>query len=115
MSDLHDRPSLGELLDAVREHLEVELTPHVPDDARYHLRVAVNLLRTAGREVELGAEQAAAHTERLQGLGFADDAALAAALRAGAVPADRLPAVRAAVSASVRDKLLVANPRYLAP
>ena len=54
---------------------------------------------------------AAAHRERLAGLGFADDAALAAAIHAGDLD-DRLDEVTAAVRASVLDKLAVANPDH---
>jgi Arc/MetJ family transcription regulator len=42
----------------------------------------------------------------------ADDAALAAAIRAGDLD-DRYAEVAAAVRETVRDKLVVANPRYL--
>ena len=45
-------------------------------------------------------------------LGFDDDAALAAALRAGALDDDWEP-VAPALAASARDQLLVANPSYL--
>ena len=45
-------------------------------------------------------------------LGVADDAALAAAIRSGALD-DRMDEVRALVWQSVRDKLAVANPKYL--
>ena len=47
-------------------------------------------------------------------LGVADDAALAAAIRSGELD-DRMDEVRALVWQSVRDKLAVANPKYLAP
>ena len=43
---------------------------------------------------------------------MADDAELAAAIRSGALD-DRYDEVKAAVWAGVRDKLAVANPRYL--
>jgi hypothetical protein len=46
------------------------------------------------------------------GLGFADDAALAAALRAGTFD-DDWTEVAAALAAAARDQLLVANPSYL--
>ena len=53
-----------------------------------------------------------AHAGRLARLGVADDAQLAAAVRDGRFD-DRLPEVRELVWESVRDKLAVANPRYL--
>ena len=55
---------------------------------------------------------AAAHAERLADLGFGDDAALAAALRSGALDGE-WEAVAPALAASARDQLLVANPAYL--
>jgi hypothetical protein len=64
------------------------------------------------RELELGPEQAAAHQERLHVLGFADEAELAAAIRSGDVD-DRYDEIKSAVAATVRDKLTVANPKYL--
>jgi Domain of unknown function (DUF6285) len=64
------------------------------------------------RELRLGPAIAAAHAARLAALGFADDAALAAALRAGALDADWAQ-VAPALAATARDQLLVANPSYL--
>ena len=46
--------------------------------------------------------------------GFADDAALAAALRAGDLD-DDWRSVAPALAAAARDQLLVANPSYLPP
>ena len=53
--------------------------------ARFEARVARNALGIVERELRLGPAIAAAHAARLAGLGFADDAALAAAIRAGAL------------------------------
>lgn len=107
---LHDAPDAGELLAAVVEFLRDRLAPDVPDEHRYHLRVAVNVLEVVRRELALGPEQERAHRERLAALGVADDADLARRLRSGDLDA---AGVRDAVLASVVDKLLVANPRYL--
>jgi hypothetical protein len=63
------------------------------------------------RELVEGPAMEAAHRERLAALGFEDEAALAAAIRAGDLD-DRYDEVRAAVSATVEDKLRVANPKY---
>ena len=76
--------------------------------------MARNALQTVERELALGPALAAAHVARLRDLGFADDAALAAALRAGTFDAD-WDAVAAALAAAARDQLLVANPGYLPP
>jgi hypothetical protein len=108
MTGPHDVPTAGELIEAVEEFLRDRLAPDVPDEHRFHLRVAVNVLGIVRRELALGPEQAAAHRDRLAALGVADDRELADRIRAGDVP----PGTRAAVLASVLDKLRVANPRY---
>lgn len=115
MSALHDRPTAQELTEAVREFLDGQVLPDGSAPGAFHVRVAVNALRVVERELAQGGRDEERHVQRLAGLGYADDRALATALRSGQVPADRLPAVRAAVLASVEDKLRVANPRYLAP
>ncbi|HEY5662532.1 MAG TPA: DUF6285 domain-containing protein [Ilumatobacter sp.] len=105
----HDSPTAAELVEAVREWIERDVTAAT---SRFHARVAANVLAIVEREIELGPEQAARHRRRLDRLGVADDRELAAAIRAGGF-ADRLDEVRALVWDSVRDKLLVANPGYL--
>lgn len=112
MSAPHDRPTAAELVEAVgewirRSQIDGEIAPN-----RFHARVAANMLAIVERELALGPAQARAHTARLEQLGVADDAALAAAIRSGEL--DRRAAeVRELVWASVRDKLAVANPKYL--
>jgi hypothetical protein len=108
----HDVPSAGQLVEAVREWLERDVMPAVSGRLQFHTRVAVNVLAMVEREWELGQAQAVAHRERLDRLGCIDDADLARRIRDGTLD-DRLDEVRDAVWASVRDKLAVANPRYL--
>jgi len=108
----HDVPTAAELVEAVREWLERDVAPEAVGRLRFHARVAVNMLAIVERELVLGPAQAEAHAERLARLGVADDAELARRIRAGELD-DRLDEVKAAVAASVRDKLTVANPRYL--
>jgi len=114
MSEVHGRPTAAELVEAVREFLEGDVMAATEGRVQFHTRVAINALGMVQRELELGAEQDAAHAERLQALGFADEAELAAAIRNGDVD-DRYDEVKAAVLATVTDKLRVANPKYLAP
>jgi len=114
MTDLHSHPDAGELLDATIDFLGDVLTPAVPPEHAFHLLVAVNALRIVRREIEQGGADEAAHRDRLAALGFADDAALAAALRAGEVPADLMPRVRAGLLADAEARLRVANPRFVA-
>jgi hypothetical protein len=110
----HDAPSASDLIAAVREFLERDVLESSDGRVRFHTRVAINVLGMVEREMELGPGQAAAHAGRLGDLGFDSDAAFAEAIRAGRLD-DRDIEVKAVLLASVRDKLLVANPRYLAP
>jgi hypothetical protein len=96
----------------VREWLERDVIPGTTGRLQFHARVAVNVLAMVERELALGADQAAVHTQRLAQLGCADDDELARRIRHGDLD-DRLEEVRTLVWASVRDKLAVANPRYL--
>lgn len=112
MSEPHDRPTAGELVEAVREFLERDVMTATEGRVQFHTRVAVNVLGMVQRELELGPEQAAAHHDRLQALGFGDEAELAAAIRSGDVD-DRYDEIKAAVAATVTDKLRVANPKHL--
>jgi aminoglycoside phosphotransferase (APT) family kinase protein len=107
------RPTAAELVEAVREYLDAVME-HSKDGARFEARVARNALAIAERELLLGPAFAAAHATRLTGLGFADDAALAAVLRSGTLD-DELDAVAPVLAAAARDQLQVANPAYLPP
>jgi len=109
---LHDMPSAQALVESVREWLERDVMAGTTGRLQFHTRVAINVLAMVERELELGGEQAAAHRARLAQLGCADDAELAARIRGGELD-DRLPEVRDLVWADVRDKLAVANPKYL--
>lgn len=109
----HDAPSAQELIESVREWLERDVLSETTGRLHFHTRVAINVLALVERELELGPQQAADHAARLEVLGFADDAALAAAIRNGDV--DDSDELRDAIHASVLDKLRVANPKYLTP
>jgi aminoglycoside phosphotransferase (APT) family kinase protein len=107
------RPTAAELTEAVREYVE-GLMERGEGAAGFEARVARNALGVVERELRLGPSIAAAHAARLAELGYADDAALAAALRAGDLDADTdWRRVAPALAASARDQLLVANPSYL--
>ena len=110
--NLHGRPTSEELVEAVREFLEHDVMDATEGRIQFHTRVAVNVLGMVQREIELGPAQEAAHRERLDALGFESDAELAAAIRRGDID-DRYDEIKAAVAATVRDKLKVANPKYL--
>lgn len=112
MSNFHDMPSAAALVEAVREFLERDVMANTEGRVQFHTRVAINVLGMVEREIQLGPEQAAMHAAGLAALGVADEAELAAAIRSGALD-DRLHEVRAFVTETVRQKLLVANPKYL--
>ena len=107
----HDAPTAGQLVEAVREFLEGDVMAATEGRVRFHARVAARVLAIVERELATGSGPAQAHTARLAGLGYASDADLAAAIRAGSLDA-RWDEVAAAVRASVADKLAVANPTY---
>lgn len=113
MSRPHDVPTAAELVEAVREWIERDVGTGAAVSA-FHARVAGNVLAIVERELESGADHDRRHGERLARLGVADDRELAAAIRSGRFD-DRLEEVRSLVWESVRDKLAVANPRYLEP
>lgn len=106
------RPSAGELVEAVREHLEATMEGDEGDRARFEARIGRNILRVVERELVLGPAMAKAHSDRLAALGFTGDAALAASIRSGDFDHD-LFEVGHALAASTREQLLVANPSYL--
>ena len=106
----HDMPSAAQLVEAVREWLERDVMAATEGRLQFNTRVAVNVLAMVERELQVGPAQSAAHAERLAQLGVADDAELAARIRAGGM--DR-PEVREAGWAGARDKLAWANPKYL--
>lgn len=110
----HDMPTAEQLVESVREWLEGDVLAGTTGRLRFHARVAANVLAMVERELRLGSSLAAAHALRLGQLGSSDDADLARRIRDGELD-DRLPEVRELVWADVRDKLAVANPKYLEP
>jgi hypothetical protein len=104
-------PTAAELAEAVREFVE-GLMERDDGAAGFEARVARNALGIVQRELQFGPAIAAAHAARLAELGYADDASLAAALRAGDLDT-AWRRVAPALAASARDQLLVANPSYL--
>ena len=109
----HDVPTAQQLVESVREWLEREVLTGTTGRMQFQARVAVNVLAMVERELEIGLGQAEAQAARLAELGARDEADLARMIRSGEVDADPMR-VRELVWASVRDKLSVANPKYLA-
>jgi Domain of unknown function (DUF6285) len=56
---MYDRPTMMELLNAVRNHLETQVIPEIRDDRKlyYQTLVAINVLRIIDREMQTGVEQ----------------------------------------------------------
>ena len=112
------RPDASELVAAVREFLERDVMTATEGRVQFHTRVAVNVLNVVERELKLG--PGLEPTERARAVALlghdgdvkALERELAAAIRGGALD-QRLDDVRAHVRATVREKLLIANPAYL--
>ena len=113
-----DRPTAQDLVTAVREFLERDVMAATEGRVQFHTRVAVNVLNIVARELERGDAFAEQERERAAAiLGHDGDPdtlerQLAAAIRSGAIDA-QMGEVRAHVRATVREKLLIANPGYL--
>ncbi len=63
-----DRPTLKELVEAVREFLEKKVSPAVDKSTAFHTRVAVNVLKIVERELELGPDLEDQERDRLRRL-----------------------------------------------
>ena len=111
-AQFHYRPTAVDLVVAVREFLAEDVLAATEGRLRYNTRIAVRLLETVARELTTGPDAASRHGHRLQALGYADDAALAAAVREGRHDHDLIGLLEA-LEPAVRDRLEVANPVYL--
>jgi aminoglycoside phosphotransferase (APT) family kinase protein len=108
-SALHGRPTATELVVAVAEFLETDVRQATSGQVGFHARVAANVLRIVERELlDTGATAAAT---ALAELGFADEGALAAAIRAGDLDG-RADGVTACLRILVGHRLAVAHPGY---
>ena len=109
MSELHGRPSAAELVAAVAEFLDGEVRSTTTGAVNFHALVAANALRIVEREL-LGSG-ADAPLAALAALGYPDEDALAAAIRAGELDG-RDTEVMACLRALVRHRLAIAHPGY---
>ncbi len=108
---LHGRPTAAELVAAVAEFLEGDVRQETGGQVNFHARVAANALRMVERELlSAGTSGDSEVRAALAGLGFADEAGLAAAIRAGELADPQ--AVTACLRALVRRRLAVAHPGY---
>jgi len=124
---MQERPTAGELAEAVREFLEKEILPELEDSrVQFRTRVAMNALSILEREVEQEESLLQAEHERLTRLLGEDHATpgsleelrgqvlelnrdLAGRIRSGEVPDSTLELLRETTA----DKLRVASPKYL--
>jgi hypothetical protein len=114
---MQDRPYASEAIAAVVEHLRGEVLPTLSGQHAYSVRVAANLLAIVDRELASGAELDRAELKRLHellGEGRLEELneRLARGLRDGTVDVGSA-AVLEHLRLTARDRLQVANPRYL--
>ena len=117
---LHDRPTIAEILAAVRGYLNDEVAKTSDRRARFRALIAANVLGIAERELLTADEDARFEDERLCALGYVEGAAaerrrrLCADIRTGKFDSpERFVAGLAYASELVARKLAVSNPRYL--
>ena len=109
MNALSGSPTAAELIAAVAEFLETEVADATTGAVRFHNRVAVGVLRMVERELLTDGPDLA--QTRLAGLGFADEAAFAEAIRRGELD-DRDAEVVAALRVIVDHRVAIAHPGY---
>lgn len=117
MTGLYGRPTAAELVAVVADFLDNEVRAATGSNGRladvaqvnFHARVAANVLRIVERELLDG--PAADVSAALADLGYADEAELAMAIRAGDLD-DRGADILAALRTIVRRRLDVAHPGY---
>jgi hypothetical protein len=129
---MQDRPTRAELLAAIRKFIEDDVVARLDGPKKFHARVAANVLAILERELDAESTQLPAECDRLASLLAAPEATpidvhdlrrlirertdrLCERIAAG--EADSGPwreAVFAHVRQTVREKLEVANPAYLA-
>ena len=107
--NVHGRPTAAELVAAAAEFLERDVRQATSGQVNFHARVAANALRMVERE--LLDDDDSVPRAALANLGFADEAELAAAIRAGEL--DGRTDVTACLRALVRRRLAVAHPGYV--
>ena len=109
-----------DLLAVVREFLEADILsdPDLTDAKRFNIRVAINLLATAERELRLGPSANAAEADRLTMLVGAEGSIeeknrrLARTIREGVVAGDD-PQLLEHLQRTIVDALRINNPKWL--
>ena len=109
MTGLNGRPTAAELVAAVAEFLEGEVRAATNGAVNFHALVAANALRIVERELLDTGQQAA--LSAIAALGYPDEQALAAAIRAGKLDG-RAEELLAGLRAVVGARLAVAHHGY---
>jgi hypothetical protein len=109
MAPAYGRPTAAELVAAVADFLETDVRESTTGRVNFHARVAANALRMVQRE--LLADDDDGVSEALARIGYDDEAALAAAIRAGELDGAG-DQVQSALRALVSRRLAAAHPGY---
>lgn len=115
-----DLAPVPDLLAVIREFLEADILkdPGLAEDKRFNIRVAINLLATAERELQLGPAATAAEEARLtklvgdQGTIEEKNRRLGQSIRSGAIAGDN-PQVLDHLHRTIVDALRINNPKWL--
>lgn len=112
-----DKPTLAEIVTAVREFIETKAIPELTGHTAFHARVAANALAIAERELATGATTSQAELVRLKALlgrdGTVDqlNRALAARIASGDITLET-PGLAAHLKATTLDKVAIDQPSY---
>ncbi|UCF92142.1 MAG: hypothetical protein JSW39_28400 [Desulfobacterales bacterium] len=112
-----DRPTIEELVEAVREFLQDQITPVVEGRTAFHTRVAINVLAVVERELKHGPRLYGAEQERLRRLLHQEgrlselNAELCRRIREGELDCQN-EALIAHLRQTVVGRLAIDNPRY---
>jgi len=113
-----DRPTASELLEAMREFMAEKVAPNLEGQLAFHVQVAGNVLGIIERTLEHGAAMDAEELQRLQDLLESDGSLLelnqelSDRISNGDLD-DQQEQVFEHLLKTVKDKLQLANPRYL--
>lgn len=113
-----DRPTASELLEAIREFLAEKVAPNLEGQLAFHVQVAGNVLAIVERTLEYGSTMDAKELLRLQELLESDGSLLelnqelAERISSGDLDDCREPVFEHLLK-TAKDKLQLANPRYL--
>jgi len=109
MAAPYGRPTAAELVAAVADFLGTDVREATTGRVNFHARVAANALRIVERELLAGVDDGV--DEALAQIGYADEATLAAAIRAGELDGAG-DQVQSALRALVSRRLAAAHPGY---